>query len=213
MNQSKTVPILLTIIAVSFVSILILLYQNINSNKSVSIQTIDNPSPSIVSIPTVIPTSTITPTKSATSSAVDTKNWKNYTNNTHNFSLRYPASWSINTNEAELKENAKLVLSSRAYKIIVWSNLVGIGGGTKVVPSENITISGIELYKRDLGENVVEKSGSFEIASRPDSPTFAYLNKTYDISFEYPFIDKGNQSYKNNLEIFDQILSTFKFTQ
>lgn len=161
---------------------------------------------------TATKSSSLTPTKTASTSAVPA-DWKTYANNTHNFSLRYPASWSINTNDAEQKENAKLVLSSGVYKIIIWSNLVGIGSGTKEVPSENIIISGLKLYKRDLGENVVEKSGSFEIASRPDSPTFVYLNKTYDISFEYPFMEKGNQSYKSNLEIFDQILSNFKFTQ
>ncbi len=140
-----------------------------------------------------------------------TADWQTYTNQKQSYSLKYPTSWQINETGATVDINNKLTLAKDNYIITIYANIQGIGGTAKQVPSIPITVAGLNLFKRDIGDNLYENTGSFEISASDSSPTFKYQDKTYEIYLTYPLAEKGTQAYLANLQTFDLILSTFKF--
>jgi hypothetical protein len=140
-----------------------------------------------------------------------TADWQTYTNPKQGYSFKYPESWQINATGAAVDINNKLTLAKDNYLITIYANLQGIGGGTKKVPSTPITVAGLNLFKRDIGDNLYTNTGSFEISASDSNPTFKYLDKTYEIYLTYPLAEKGTEAYLANLTTFDLILSTFKF--
>lgn len=140
-----------------------------------------------------------------------TADWPTYTNQVQNYSFQYPSDWQINATGATVDINNKLTLIKTNYIITIYANIQGIGGTARQVPSTPITVAGLNLYKRDIGDNLYNNTGSFEISSSDSSPTFKYLDKTYEIYLTYPLAEKGTQAYLANLTTFDLLLSTFKF--
>lgn len=141
-----------------------------------------------------------------------TAGWLTYTNQKQDYSFKYPESWQINEAGAAFDINNKLTLAKDSYIITIYTNIQGIGGGTKKVPSTPITVAGLNLFKRDIGDNLYDNTGSFEISATDSNPTFQYQDKTYEIYLTYPLAEKGTEAYLANLKTFDLILSTFKFS-
>lgn len=140
-----------------------------------------------------------------------TADWQIYTNQVQNYSFQYPSDWQINEAGATFDINNKLTLAKDNYIITIYANIQGIGGGTKKVPSVPITVAGLNLFKRDIGDNLYDNTGSFEISATDSNPTFKYQDKTYEIYLTFPLAEKGTEPYLANLQTFDLILSTFKF--
>lgn len=163
------------------------------------------------------PTSTANPSPVATLPSPSpslTADWATYTNQIQNYSFQYPSEdWQINETSAKVDINNKLTLTKGNYIITIYANIQGIGGGTKKVPSIPITVAGLNLYKRDIGDNLYDNTGSFEISASDSSPTFKYQDKTYEIYLTYPLAEKGTEAYLANLKEFDLLLSTFRFTE
>lgn len=159
-----------------------------------------------------MPTSTPTPVAALPSSSPSlTADWPAYHNQVQNYSFQYPGGWQINATAAAFDINNKLTLAKDNYIITIYANIQGVGGGQRQVPSTPITVAGLNLYKRDIGDNLYDNTGSFEISSSDSNPTFKYQNKTYEIYLTYPLAEKGTEAYLANLTTFDLLLSTFKF--
>lgn len=161
------------------------------------------------------PTSIASPSPVAalpSSSPSLTADWPTYHNQVQNYSFQYPNDWQINATAATVDINNKLTLTKDNYIITIYANIQGIGGVTRQVPSTPITVAGLNLYKRDIGDNLYDNTGSFEISASDSSPTFKHQDKTYEIYLTYPLAEKGTEAYLANLTTFDLLLSTFQFT-
>ncbi|MCL5411727.1 MAG: hypothetical protein M1150_03235 [Patescibacteria group bacterium] len=162
-----------------------------------------------------------TSTSSATTSA--TANWKTYSNSTLGFTLKYPNSWSVADNlngsvsieSADFRQDDKNKLEEQATsgaKIFISTSSVStlptrsvgqvIKGSDTVTDKEVLSVKSI---------TVDGKSGIEWDFQEKGNPAFTgtiakVLNnaKTYEIEIIY--------SSKTSKDIFDQILSTFKFT-
>lgn len=167
------------------------------------IKTSASPSPIIASPQ---PSAIVSPTPDPTAS------WPIYTNKLHEYFLKHPVDWQVNSQTAEVNINSKLVLSKNNYQIVIYANLEGFGGTRSQVPATPIMVSGLDLFKREIGDNHYSQTGSWEISASDSSPTFKYKDKTYEIYLTYPLPEKNSVEYKAVLNTFDQILSTFKFT-
>ena len=141
-----------------------------------------------------------------------TADWLSYENLVQNYSFKYPSDWQLDEKVASVDINNKLTLAKDNYIITIYSNIQGVQGTNKQVPSTSITLAGLNLFKRDIGDNLYNNTGSFEISASDSTPTFKYQDKTYEIYITYPLAEKGTTSYQTNLITFDKILSTFKFT-
>ena len=141
-----------------------------------------------------------------------TADWPTYINQVQNYSFQYPSDWQINETGASVDINNKLTLTKNNYIITIYANIQGVGGTAKQVPSVPITVAGLNLFKRDIGDNFYNNTGSLEISANDSSPTFKYQNKTYEIYLTYPLAEKGTEAYQKNLKEFDLLLSTFEFT-
>ena len=141
-----------------------------------------------------------------------TADWPAYHNQVQNYSFQYPRDWQINEAAAAVDINNKLTLTKDNYLITIYANIQGVGGTARQVSSTPITVAGLNLYKRDIGDNLYDNTGSFEISASDSSPTFKYQDKTYEIYLTYPLAEKGTAAYLANLTTFDLLLSTFKFT-
>ncbi|MDZ7586751.1 MAG: hypothetical protein U0946_03260 [Patescibacteria group bacterium] len=161
------------------------------------------------------PTSTPSPSSSAvlpSPSPSLTADWLTYTNQVQHYSFQYPANWQLNESIATVDVNNKLTLTQDNYIITIYANIQNARGTTKQVPSIPITVAGLNLYKRDIGDNLYQNTGSLEISAGDSNPTFQYQNKNYEINFTYPLAEKGTETYLANLQTFDLLLSTFQFT-
>lgn len=171
-----------------------------------------------------IPKQPLNPSTSpASSSSADIANWKKYTNTEFDFSLEYPSTWSveknlnrINLNSSDLiqAENERGFYIQKGAQVDIYFTSVPTGGDLKTdftryvnptageASSETMTgtstVSGIPAINYSYiapGKNVVD--GSF----------FVVDNKIVTISI---VSESGKESEFGNT--FNQILSTFKFT-
>lgn len=141
-----------------------------------------------------------------------TADWLSYQNQIQNYSFQYPRDWQINEAGAIVDINNKLTLMKDNYVITIYANIQGLSGTAKQVPSVPITVAGLNLFKRDIGDNYYQNTGSLEISASDSSPTFQYQGKTYEIYLTFPLAEKGTETYLANLKTFDLLLTTFKFT-
>jgi hypothetical protein len=159
------------------------------------------------------PSPVVSPAPSAEPEPADpTADWQTYANAKQNYSFKYPEGWQLNTKEAEVDINSKVVLSKEKYTITIYANMQGFGGQPHKFPSVPITVAGLDLVKREIGANYYNQTGSWEIAATDSYPTFKHEGKTYAIFLTYPLDQKDTGTYKTTLAEFDQILSTFTFT-
>lgn len=212
MNQTKTIPILLTIIAVLFVSILVLLAVYLPKNQSVPVKIDVAPTPTTVPTikPTVVVPTTTTSTTPTPTSAI-TSDWKNYTSSIYKYTIKYPNDWTVKeenrdpTNKDNLQRvnfyqpgyNASEQGPSDKYTSITIdanNNQYTLGNPNRVI---NTTFANLDASQ------ISTKGGQ-------DSPS------------EQLWFQKGNDFFiiymtysgdKTTLNLYNQILSTFKFTQ
>jgi hypothetical protein len=150
---------------------------------------------------------------SPTPTADPTISWKTYTNTTHMVSFKYPEGWMLTLEDDQAKMNASIKLTKDEATIHMIFGVDGIGGvgvdyvGTPFVLDGNKVFK----YKTHNTYNNSETTGITD--SLKESLGVLMLNKkTYILSLNYPakYVSSGEST---NLEqVFDQVLSTFKFT-
>lgn len=146
--------------------------------------------------------------KTETTKPVSTTGWKTYTNEKFGFSFKYPANWTPKVTRSD---------SEGSYSIISFIN------------EKNQHVLGLNNPIREIGHEWAEKVGESQIIKIEGSATtinktffidrespdliYAYLQWNYDnwqksgeIWFNYRKGDKQQE------EVLNQILSTFKFT-
>ena len=171
-------------------------------------------------ISSVIPTATEeslsgTTTPTATTTATDpTADWQTYTNEEYGFSFKYPEGWeykTISKNQIEFNQigNKLIVETSEIYSV-----------GVFISNDANDSISG--LYNQMIADK--PKDDSVTIVKTAINSTEAIVKQSYlqtktyflinnkSIKFVLPNFGSSdtNQSVK---AVYDQILSTFQFTQ
>ena len=175
-------------------------------------QTINStPSSSPVAVnPSLAPFPTPTPSQDPTA------DWKTYTNSVDNFSFKYSSTWIIDTQGEkgdERQENIQVKLTKDKAIIGITANLVGIGGGPRNVPFEEINLWGKTYYKQFSDIDFTTNTKRIDISDDPRGlGVFKIGTQTYMISLTYPADQEGDKPDELLSEEFDQILSTFKFT-
>lgn len=153
------------------------------------------PTPSVVFNDNLSSESGVEASKSA-----EITNWKTYTN--AKFTFKYPTEWTTDSIDAKLTGDiVRLVFveSNKEYRFIVAS---GGRGGPEAEKLENQTVQFDE--KRFNRRTWIDGGKPFFISFAPDEAGFELFNHI-EISLPPTKTDKY-------IKIFDQILSTFKFT-
>jgi predicted small lipoprotein YifL len=147
-----------------------------------------------------------------------TADWKTYTNTKYGYSFKHPSSWDTYT----IGESAEgtLIIGPQEKVDKVRQMQGNFGGGTFLVLTLNIKTEVVERKSNEY-EQVTSKPISinningtkFDINIIQDEPGFNKGDKITSVVVKkddiYIQIDLLDQTYK---DIFDQILSTFKFT-
>lgn len=200
-KTSWTIPFLLILSILSLAISGYLFWQNQRlQQKLAAVQT---PS-SIVIIPSPSPTLANDPTAE----------WKLYTNPVHNLLFKYPQDWQLNNQQDKEKLNAQLTLIKNSAEIKMYFKLDGIGGQGQTYEGKPFTLSGQNLYqfRKENTYNQTQMVGITETLTE-SLGVFRFDGKTYSITLSYPLaMQQTNEALELEKE-FDQILSTFKFTQ
>lgn len=191
--MKKSTLFLIVLVAIFFTSTLVLLYLNFNKSR-----------PVITSIP--IPTTSVIPTV-----IVDTTiNWKTYGNTKNGFSFKYPNNYDYVINEY-LKDGytqITLAKSTDFSPIPIGEPHLMISILDKTIDTSNHPIYNVN---NTIGIGLKNISGiaadirQSNFKSKEISYVLNHLSKTYIFTLR-----NGDNQYNTN--IFDQILSTFKFT-
>lgn len=161
----------------------------------------------------VQPTATPLSTEIPSPTTDPTANWKTYTNTTHGFSFKYPSDWILNSEGDGDQYNANLNLKKDNNVIGVIANMDGIGGGPRNVPFEEINLWGKTYYKQYGDINFSAGTKTVDICDSPHGlGVFQINSKTFMISLTYQTNTEGEKPTLSLGKEFDQILSTFKFT-
>lgn len=154
------------------------------------------------------------PTPVATTTPDPTANWKTFSDKNINFSFKYPSTLTEKiplTQTSQIiqltsDDNSKLLLSFLSDK-----SKVGIPCG-QLKLQENVQIGSIKTIKTVTNPTDLKKCLNYdtnqEIIWIKIKTSDSDINNSYDIQYSYP-IDKS----ENNMKSFDEILSTFKFTE
>ncbi|MBU1110706.1 hypothetical protein KKB83_03755 [Patescibacteria group bacterium] len=145
-----------------------------------------------------------------------TTDWKIYTSNIHNISFKYPTSWSLVEQEGQREGgqvfNTKLELSRNKAVITMYFNMDGIGGQGQTYKGEEFVLDGINLYQYTKN-NSYNNTQTIGISNSLSNTLGVFMidDVTYGIMLNYPdsYTTEQRSSVK---EEFDQILSTFEFT-
>lgn len=173
------------------------------------------------SIPTTINPIVTQQASPALSPADATANWKTYTNNVRNYTVKYPPSYSVK--EQQKSQNYLEVVNLASADIVIDSDgqhsSVGKGGEISFIIFE----TGKDSYKnsilKDFGkEKIIESSINGKQAFIVNPST---IDTFIVIPFEYGFLQIDiNAGYRDTtanqvkyMQELNQILSTFKFTQ
>lgn len=147
-----------------------------------------------------------------------TSDWKTYTNEKQNVTFKYPQTWKLVEKEKGddvegRVYNSSIQLVNDGSTIDVIFDLSGIGGGPRNVPYDEIELWGKEYYMQYGNMNFEKNTKTINIS---DSPTglgaFQVNSKTYMISLTYEVQNEGEKPDEKLFSEFNQILSTFKFT-
>lgn len=166
----------------------------------------------------VAESSTPTPVTSVEPTADPTANWKTYTNKEHGVSFKYPLDWKLTeTSPGEVHDgqtyNIWLKLNKKNSTIGIGLNINGIGGGPRNVPYDAINLWGKTYYKQYGNIDFSNNTKRIDISENATGlGAFIMNSKTYMISLTYPAITEGEKPNIDLSKEFDQILSTFKFT-
>lgn len=148
----------------------------------------------------------------STPATVDTSGWKTYTNSQYGFSFMYPPQWNTNNLGAE---TAVYFVS---VKVPDQSSTVNVSW----IPSSTI------LHFTDLTDYINAQYGPADIISKKNitqsgiswtilttSPSWANGQQVVEaLAYQNGIVYKiYSQNDSNNLPLFNQVLSTFKFTK
>lgn len=149
---------------------------------------------------------------SPTPIADPTANWKTYTNNVHKISFKYPTDWTLSSKDDQEKFNASVNLTKDEATIHMIFGVDGIGGAGADYEGDSFVLDGNNVFKYNA-HNTYNNSQTIGITDslKGSLGVLMLKKKTYILNLNYP--SKYNTSGESiNLEqIFDQILSTFKF--
>lgn len=158
-----------------------------------------------------------TPTASTEPTTDPTMGWKTYANKAHNVTFKYPSDWVLNiVSEGDVANgqtyNTSLNLKNMKSVINIFLNLDGIGGVGQTLQGQPTTISGYKLYRYEK-ENTFNNTLTIGVT---DSLTeslgvFRINGITYSITLNFPISYSSTEQLEAET-VFDQILSTFKFT-
>lgn len=198
-QKSNFLVILLSILL--FISIVIAGFFAFQTQKLVKELTVLKDKPAvIVSVePTLIPD--------------PTANWKTYSGKI--FTFKYPAELIMKRQDIQDPSNSNnigdmVLLSGNKIKIQVSSNFMGGWGGNPCLKTKDQIIDGHSSQILYFGKSI---SGSETCTDQYDGLVALIENKIFE--HPYPIIidlQKLEDNANVELELFDQILSTFKFT-
>ena len=157
--------------------------------------------------------STPTPTTTPTSTPDETASWKTYSNTTHNIIFKYSPFWTLTEKEGQVEKgvtyNTKVQLLKDSTKITMYFNMDGIGGMPQNYEGTPFVLDGNNLYQYVNSYNNTKLVGISN--SLKTLGVFMLNNITYSITLEYP-VNYDETKETELLNEFNQILSTFKFT-
>ncbi|MBU1070782.1 hypothetical protein KKG65_00025 [Patescibacteria group bacterium] len=164
------------------------------------------------------PTENLTPllTPSSTPTFEPTANWRTYNNTTHNISFKYPLVWTVNEQqgqkEGEKVFNTKIELTKDDSVITMYLNMDGIGGVGQTYDGEGFVLDGINLYQYSKS-NSYNNTHTIGLSNSLSNSIGVFMvnDITYSITLSYPDSDSVEKS-TSTINEFNQILSTFKFT-
>lgn len=140
-------------------------------------------------------------------------NWETYTNTEYRFSFKYPKGWNVNSENNTVKisnRNSSMRFQTSPYPSINFDKLYEKPDGT---------IDQNPVFIRTKIKNL--EIGGYKATMYTNESSAANQNKSFDISV---YIVQGApitmisgqtnpDSKENLLSIFNQVISTFKFTQ
>ena len=109
--------------------------------------------------------------------------------------------------------NTQLILSKENVKISMYLNMIGIGGMGKDYEGTRYLLDGNQVYKYKV-ENSFDNTVSIGLTDtlKNNLGVLQINSKTYSITLNYPAEFKNTTEEIELEKEFDQILSTFKFT-
>lgn len=190
-NWKKWIPVYLIIAAAIYSGVyyFVLSKQNSRPNTQPAIRADVSPAPSIASDLTA--------------------NWKTYTNTKSGLSFQYPSDWILTTADIDLNSSKRTNLtlsfkeSGKEYELIIHS--IGYGGP----PSDETKSEKISLDDEAFNKTIfITNKKPFFIWVSPSDPN----SKVQKSMFETIQIDLPQSNTDVYTKLFNQILSTFKFT-
>jgi len=164
-----------------------------------------------VKVTTTNPSLTLSP-KPTTDPTI---NWKSYSNSTHRISFKYPLEWSLTEKLGQMVEgityNTEVVLSKGLARIIMYFNMDGIGGRPMELEGEPFVLDGNQLFQYHYDRSSTNSKIVGISSSLTSLGVFELDGVTYNLTLDYP-MTYNEAEEQEVLGIFNQILSTFEFT-
>lgn len=198
-KQPRLFHIALTIAVTVFVLIAgYLLFKN-NEQKNIPINASPSPTPAI-STPVTTPDLT--------------SNWKTYTNKVHQISFKYPLGWGLIVEDDQAQYNASIKLKKDEAMIQMVFGVDGIGGSGTNYEGVPYVLDGNNVFLYKV-HNTYNNSETMGITDKLTASLGVLMmgKKTYILSLNYPakYVKSGESTELD--QVFEQILSTFRFSQ
>jgi hypothetical protein len=139
--------------------------------------------------------------------------WKVYTNSIQKISFKYPSTWTLDSDGDQEQLNAQLSLTKDQAKIKMYFSMDGIGGQGQTYEGQPFVLDENSLY-RFVKTNSYDNTQMVGISTTLTNTlgVFEINGKTYSITLAYPVAEVQKPTGIMFEKEFDQILSTFKFT-
>lgn len=155
-----------------------------------------------------------------TTQSLDTSNWKTYTNSEYKFTLKYPPEWigtEVNTEEVRFFKNLYLNNQSgtKTYiSVTVKTNPNNQNLKEWLIAQNLISANYSEDFHTQIDETTIANIKGLKITTPVNGGQETYylpMNRNV-IQITYIFKGQSLAEYNELVNIFNQILSTFKFT-
>lgn len=191
-KQSLLVPIFATLFVITLLLAAFLFYQN-QQLKNQLTQT------------------TISPSPETTNEQDLAANWKKYSHTINQISFSYPTDWIIDQRNENESYNATVTLTKNNYVIRIISRADGLGGTISTAPTKSIVIDSQTYYKQYF---TFSHDKVIRIDNQPDGIGAISANGlNYIVDLTYPDSEVNSPQESQILTAFDQILSSFKFSE
>jgi len=146
-----------------------------------------------------------------------TANWQTYSNSVQGITFKYSPLWSLVEKEGQVEQgttyNTQVQLQQNEAKITMVFNMDGIGGQGQTYQGQPFNLDGNNLF-RFVKTNSYDNTQMVGISTSLTNTlgVFEVNGKTYSIILAYPVSDSQTEIGNSLEKEFDQILSTFKFT-